>query len=84
MGVNGQIVELDNEGDLEIIFTPKVRKSKMEKQRDGSLVVHWIPTELKDYRIEILYKKSNINGSPWHVKVSQKRDYRWTDFVFNF
>lgn len=76
-GLQNQTVEIENESDIEIIFTPISIKYKTEKHRDGSIVVQWIPGEAIDYRIQILYKKVPIKDSPWIVKVTQKRDYRY-------
>jgi len=75
-GLKNQIVEIENESDISPIFTPMTVKYKTEKQRDGSLIIKWIPTEAADYRIQILYKRMPIQGSPWIVKVTQKRNYR--------
>ena len=58
------------------MFTPMTVKYKTEKQRDGTIIVKWIPNEATEYRIQILYKRMPIHGSPWTVKVTQKRNFR--------
>lgn len=75
-GHQNQFIEIEQENDIEIIFAPNSVKFSKERLPDGSLAVNWVPVEMKDHRIQILYKKVAIEGSPWIARVAQKRDYR--------
>jgi hypothetical protein len=74
--IDDQIVEIQNESEIEIIFTPPNVKFKKEKQVDNSIVIQWIPGEVTDFKIQICYKRIQIKDSPWIVNVTEKRDYR--------